>query len=253
MRARTCNLPRPVSYARSSSGLSTIRPPVGKSGPFTYCISSLVVMSGLSIWAMVALITSRRLCGGMLVARPTAMPDAPFTSRFGNLPGSISGSLSESSKLSLNGTVSLSISRKSSSASGVMRASVYRIAAGLSPSIEPKLPWPSTSIPRITNGCAMRASASYTDVSPCGWYLPRQSPTMRAHLRCGLSGLRFSSIMVYSMRRCTGFSPSSTRGSARSSITYSEYGSILSCITSSMGCWIIVSPLISGSCGFFAM
>ena len=44
-----------------------------------------------------------------------------------------------------------------------------------------------------------------------------------------------------------------TRGSARSSITYSEYGSILSCITSSMGCWIIVSPLISGSCGFFAM
>ena len=64
-----------------------------------------------------------------------------------------------------------------------MRASVYRMAAGLSPSMEPKLPWPSTSGTRITKGCAMRASASYTDESPWGWYFPRQSPTMRAHLR----------------------------------------------------------------------
>ena len=31
--------------------------------------------------------TSPRLCGGILVASPTAMPDAPLTRRLGNLPG----------------------------------------------------------------------------------------------------------------------------------------------------------------------
>jgi hypothetical protein len=36
--------------------------------------------------------TSRRLCGGMLVAIPTAIPELPFTSRFGNLLGNTSGS-----------------------------------------------------------------------------------------------------------------------------------------------------------------
>ena len=40
-----------------------------------------------------------------------------------------------------------------------MRASVYRIEAGISPSTEPKLPWPSTSISPIENGWAMRTSA----------------------------------------------------------------------------------------------
>ena len=40
--------------------------------------------SGLSISATQALIVSVRLCGGMLVAMPTAMPDEPLTSRFGN-------------------------------------------------------------------------------------------------------------------------------------------------------------------------
>ena len=60
----------------------------------------------------------------MAVARPTAMPFAPFTSRFGKRPGSTSGSFSVSSKLRLNFTVSLSMSRSSSSASGVILASV---------------------------------------------------------------------------------------------------------------------------------
>ena len=41
--------------------------------------------------------TSRRLCGGMLVAIPTAIPEAPLTSRFGNRAGRISGSLVDSS------------------------------------------------------------------------------------------------------------------------------------------------------------
>ena len=72
----------------------------------------------------------------------------------------MSGSLRESSKLKLKGTVSLSMSRSISSARGAMRASVYRIAAALSPSMEPKLPWPSTSTPRMLYGCAMRTIAS---------------------------------------------------------------------------------------------
>ena len=37
--------------------------------------------------------TSPRLCGGMLVAMPTAMPPAPLTSRFGNFAGRTVGSL----------------------------------------------------------------------------------------------------------------------------------------------------------------
>ena len=41
-----------------------------------------------------AAMISPRLCGAMLVAIPTAMPDAPLTSRFGNADGSTSGSVS---------------------------------------------------------------------------------------------------------------------------------------------------------------
>ena len=37
------------------------------------------------------------LCGGMLVAMPTAMPDEPLASRFGNAAGSTTGSCSEPS------------------------------------------------------------------------------------------------------------------------------------------------------------
>ena len=46
---------------------------------------------------MVPSITSERLCGGILVAIPTAIPDAPLTSRLGILVGSTVGSFSESS------------------------------------------------------------------------------------------------------------------------------------------------------------
>ena len=41
---------------------------------------------------MIALTTSRRLCGGMFVAMPTAMPDDPLTSRFGMPAGRTVGS-----------------------------------------------------------------------------------------------------------------------------------------------------------------
>ena len=46
-----------------------------------------MVASGLSISSSTALATSRRLCGGMLVAMPTAMPLEPLTRRLGILDG----------------------------------------------------------------------------------------------------------------------------------------------------------------------
>ncbi len=41
--------------------------------------------------------TSPKLCGGMFVAMPTAIPVDPFTSRFGNRAGRTSGSCSSPS------------------------------------------------------------------------------------------------------------------------------------------------------------
>ena len=104
--------------------------------------------------------TSPKLCVGMLVARPTAMPLAPLTRRLGNLPGRMSGSNRLSSKLKEKGTVSLSISRSSSKARGSKRASVYLMAAAGSPSTEPKLPWPFMSVMRMLKSCAILTIAS---------------------------------------------------------------------------------------------
>jgi len=52
---------------------------------------------GLSIIIRQASITSPRLCGGMFVAMPTAIPEEPLTRRFGYFAGSTAGSLSEPS------------------------------------------------------------------------------------------------------------------------------------------------------------
>ena len=46
---------------------------------------------------IVASMTSPRLCGGMFVAMPTAMPWLPLTSRFGKRAGSTLGSSLEPS------------------------------------------------------------------------------------------------------------------------------------------------------------
>ena len=101
-------------------------PLVGKSGPFTCSIRSDSSASGLSSTQIVALITSRRLWGGILVAMPTAMPEEPLTSRLGNREGSTRGSFRLSSKFGSQSTVSFSISRSISSESRDIRASVYR-------------------------------------------------------------------------------------------------------------------------------
>ena len=98
--ARMITRPRPVAYmwrmtsTRSFSPVIVLRwsskrkmvPPVGKSGPVTISDSSSTVSSGFSISAFTASAISCRLCGGMLVAMPTAIPELPLTSRFGRRP-----------------------------------------------------------------------------------------------------------------------------------------------------------------------
>ncbi len=88
--------PRPVRYASSITVVPTMRPAVGKSGPLTILISSSnVSASGVSGWSRhhwTAVAISRRLCGGMLVAMPTAIPFEPLTRRFGIRDGRIVGS-----------------------------------------------------------------------------------------------------------------------------------------------------------------
>ena len=85
---------------------------------------SPVVISGLSTSWMIALTTSRRLCGGMFVAIPTAMPDEPLTTRFGMPAGKTDGSSRESSKLGTLLTVFLSMSPNISIAMDINRDSV---------------------------------------------------------------------------------------------------------------------------------
>ena len=69
-----------------------MNPPVGKSGPCTCFSKSASVACGLFTSVMQASMISVRLCGGMLVAMPTAMPLEPFTSRLGMRVGSTTGS-----------------------------------------------------------------------------------------------------------------------------------------------------------------
>ncbi len=94
--ARMVIEPRPVRYASSMPRRPMISAPVGKSGPVMnvsrLASSSSDEASGWSRYHCTPAATSRRLCGGMLVAMPTAMPLEPLTSRFGNRAGRISGS-----------------------------------------------------------------------------------------------------------------------------------------------------------------
>ena len=135
-------------------------PPTGKSGPCTNCRRSSVVASGLSIRCPTASESSRRLCGGIFVAIPTAIPSVPMRSRFGTPAGNTSGSFFVPSKFGRQSTVSFSRSRSISSAILDIFASVYRYAAAPSPSIEPKFPCPMTSGYRVEKLCASFTIAS---------------------------------------------------------------------------------------------
>ena len=82
--ARSFSWPRPVVKASRMPCRPRMKPPVGKSGPGTISRIFASGVSGFWISAMVASMISVRLCGGILVAMPTAMPDEPLISRFGH-------------------------------------------------------------------------------------------------------------------------------------------------------------------------
>ena len=98
--------------------------PVGKSGALIILIKSSVLQFGSSILLIQASIVSLRLCGGMEVAIPTAIPFDPFMRRLGTLEGRTTGSFSSPSKLSVKSTVSFSMSRTICSENGDILASV---------------------------------------------------------------------------------------------------------------------------------
>ena len=95
--ARSVMLPRPVVYAALIPSRPRMIPPVGKSGPLMIFISASSLVSASSIIVTRPSTSSPRLWGGMLLAMPTAMPEAPFISRCGTLAGSTTGSFSYSS------------------------------------------------------------------------------------------------------------------------------------------------------------
>ena len=71
--------------------LPSIVPPVGKSGPEISLIKSSIVRLGSFIKLMLAFKTSVKLCGGMFVAIPTAIPEDPLTRSVGIFVGKTSG------------------------------------------------------------------------------------------------------------------------------------------------------------------
>ena len=87
--------PLPVSKADLIPDLPIICAPVGKSGPGIISSKSSEDIEGSSIIAKQPSIISPKLCGGMLVAIPTAIPPAPLTNRLGYFAGKTVGSLVE--------------------------------------------------------------------------------------------------------------------------------------------------------------
>ena len=70
---------------------------VGKSGAGIYAVNSSKLRVGFFNSAIQAVVTSRKLCGGMSVAIPTAIPDEPLTKRLGTRDGITTGANSVSS------------------------------------------------------------------------------------------------------------------------------------------------------------
>ena len=87
-------------------------------------IRSSVEMFSLSIRATSPSTTSPRLCGGIFVAIPTAIPSDPLINRVGTVVGKTVGSFNVSSKFKPQSTVSLSRSFNISLESRVILDSV---------------------------------------------------------------------------------------------------------------------------------
>ncbi len=94
---RTWRMPRPVRYASTIPCRPRMIPPVGKSGPGRTFRSAARSVFGSSRRRTAASHASARLCGGIFVAMPTAIPSEPFTRRFGNVVGRTAGSWREPS------------------------------------------------------------------------------------------------------------------------------------------------------------
>ena len=169
---------------------------------------------------MVALMISVRLCGGMLVAMPTAMPDDPLTSRFGTRVGRTSGS--DFAVVVVGPEIDgflVDVLQQRGGDAGEARLGVPhgrgRVAVDRA---EVALPVHQ----RIAHGERLRhADQRVVDRRSrrAGGTCPCTSPVILAHLRVGRLGARPISCMPNRMRRCTGFSPSRTSGSARPTIT----------------------------------
>ena len=86
-----CIIPLPVLYASYIPAFPSIVPPVGKSGPEMSLIKSSIDIFGFFIKLIHPFKTSFKLCGGIFVAIPTAIPEDPFTSKFGIFVGNTSG------------------------------------------------------------------------------------------------------------------------------------------------------------------
>ena len=69
-------------------------PAVGKSGAGIISIKSSIEQSGLLNKCKAPLMTSVMLCGGILVAMPTAIPEAPLINKLGIRVGKTEGSFS---------------------------------------------------------------------------------------------------------------------------------------------------------------
>ena len=140
--------------------------------------------------------------GGMLVAMPTAMPLLPLTSRFGKRAGR--NLRVPAGFVVVRAPIHRFLFRIAQKLHGRLRQTGLGIthgggavavdAAEVAMAVRPEeRAWRSPA-PR-------RTMVSYTAESPCGWYLPITSPTVRADLLCGRLGVMPLSYIAYRMRR----------------------------------------------------
>ena len=109
-------------------------------------MSSLIVHLGLLITCWTANIISPRLCGGISVDIPTAIPELPLIRIFGICDGKNFGSSKVPSKFGIQSEVPFFKSCNNNSEYFVSFDSVYLIAANdLGSSCVPQFPWPSIS------------------------------------------------------------------------------------------------------------
>src|SRR5207247_1895889 len=110
---------------------------------------------------------STRLCGGMFVAMPTAMPAEPFTIRFGSRAGRTVGSCRRSSKLGTKSTVFLSMSP---SIAMTMLGDIDKNTVDFVPNFDDRLQEPTVLPARlpnlIVNGSAGIAVGMATNIPP---------------------------------------------------------------------------------------